>query len=72
MPRLGVSMYGRYSARSTSATDANPRRVRYVNGVERGERQFRRFDPLFLKLAFGLAILATLTAAGALWRGLHR
>ena len=72
MPRFSIPISSRRSER-VAPPDRYGRQVRYVNGVERAGSEHRLIDPLFIKLALGLAIIATLAVAGGLWRvsGFH-
>lgn len=69
MPRFSIPI----SRARAPQPDRYGRRIRYVNGVERAGSEHRLIDPLFLKLALGLTIIATLAVAGGLWRvsGFH-
>jgi hypothetical protein len=75
MPRLAISVHEKYAA-SRSEGPVNPygRQIRRVNakaGVNAKGARPLLAHPLFLKLMGGLAILAALTIAIAVWRLLH-
>lgn len=67
MPRLGVSV-DRHFEQKASPADKYGRRIRQVNAVEYGSERSRLFDPILVKLAAGLAIVATVSMTVAIWR----
>lgn len=67
MPRLGVSV-DYFVERKAPPADKYGRRIRHVNGVEFSGAPSRLFDPILVKVAAGLAIMAAVSMTVALWR----
>lgn len=68
MPRLGMSIDEKFDHQRAPRPDKYGRRVRYVNGVDVPNEKRALIDPLFLKLALGLTIIASVAMAVAIWR----
>jgi hypothetical protein len=75
MPRLSVSINPTYAlARFKSELNPYGRTVRHIGAAAGANGENGRsilFHPVFVKLAAGLAVAATLTIAFALWRMFH-
>lgn len=67
MPRLGIHL-DNFVERNAPTPDKFGRRVRHVNTVEYGAERSRLFDPILVKFAAGLAIIAAVAMTIALWR----
>lgn len=68
MPRLGISVNPNFQERKAPPTDQYGRRVRTVNGIAQIDEKKPFVDPIFLKLAAGLAVFAAISMTIALWR----
>lgn len=73
MARFGISINETFvHSQKANRPDRFGRRVRYVNGVDYDAEDDRgAFNPLFLKFALSLAVIAVLASASALWRLFH-
>ncbi|MCX7899871.1 MAG: hypothetical protein N2444_07310 [Methylocystis sp.] len=67
MPQLGLSVHGQFESHRAPA-DKYGRRVRFVEGVELANGRQSMLNPVFVKFAIGLAIVAAVAMSAALWR----